>query len=569
MLRRLLRDHGRLLALTFLVIAASTVSNAVGTNMPVYAGATLGLSETAATAVPIALGLASVVFPLLGGWLADRYGRRPVMIWPRAAILVLAVPAFLWLLQSPGPAAVYAVTFLLSALSSINAAAIIVGIPESLPRSVRSTGLSLVYALSVSIFGGSTNFLINWLVTATGDRLAPAYYLAAFSLVGTIAAMMLPETRGRDLDAEVAPASACGPRPNEATGAPGLGGHACVRHEWGRRGAEGGGAMSEIVGETGRPEAVAALLSEMLADPEAAWSLGSFGAIAEFVRDPDEDWAALFGGRLGLATGRGAIALTPIPDLRPLAYETAFSSGWNHAIALCLPERNCAMAGRTVVTELGPDEAAARPEDRPGILFDLGLGLRAVEACVRTADPETLACLRAGLGQPLFAPGNPAAARLVASSPHRVFVTRIGRIEVFTPIRGRGEPVRRAPILTSCRNSSRRGGPMPPPRRFRPASSPAGRSTRPIPTRTPGPAHPVPAGEVRRVPAPPRPLGRAGSGRRQAAAEAGSEVPPEPGARRRDLQSARRAAEVQAAFLRGETPAPALLDETDEERGHA
>ncbi len=199
-IRRLLRDHGRLLALTFLVIAASTVSNAVGTNMPVYAGATLGLSETAATAVPIALGLASVAFPLLGGFLADRVGRRPVMIWPRVLILLLAVPAFAWLLRAPGPVAVYAVTFLLSALSSINAAAIIVGIPESLPRAVRSSGLAIVYALAVSVFGGSTNYVINWLIAATGDRMAPAYYLAAFSLVGTVAAWMLPETRGRDLD---------------------------------------------------------------------------------------------------------------------------------------------------------------------------------------------------------------------------------------------------------------------------------------------------------------------------------------------------------------------------------
>ncbi|MCJ2008505.1 MFS transporter [Methylobacterium sp. J-092] len=199
---RLLREHGRLLLLTFVVIAASTVSNAIGTNMPVYAHATLGLTETVSTAVPIALGLASVVFPLLGGWLADRFGRRPVLVWPRAAIVVLAVPAFWWLAQAPTAASVYAVTLLMSALSSINAAAIIVAIPESLPRAVRSAGLSIVYAFSVSIFGGSTNYVVNKLIAITGDRLAPAYYLVAFSVLGTIAAWMMHETRGRDLDAD-------------------------------------------------------------------------------------------------------------------------------------------------------------------------------------------------------------------------------------------------------------------------------------------------------------------------------------------------------------------------------
>ncbi len=199
-IKRLFRDHSRLLLLTFLVIAASTVSNSIGTNMPVYAKASLGMTETVSSAVPIALGIASVFFALLGGWLIDRIGRRPIMIWPRAAIIIIALPLFYWLAHAPTAFAVYAVTFLMSALSSINAAAIITGIPESLPGSVRSAGLSIVYALSVSIFGGSTNYVINKLIIITGDKLAPAYYLIGFSILGTIAAMMLPETRKNKLN---------------------------------------------------------------------------------------------------------------------------------------------------------------------------------------------------------------------------------------------------------------------------------------------------------------------------------------------------------------------------------
>ncbi|RYZ32085.1 MAG: hypothetical protein EOP01_01980, partial [Propionibacteriaceae bacterium] len=153
---------------------------------------------------------------------------------------------------------------------------------------------------------------------------------------------------------------------------------------------------------------------------------------------PDEPVVALPDERLGIATARGAIALTPSSDLRPIAYETAVASGWNHAVALCLPEATCTMNRRTVVTELGPDRNAARVEDRDGILFDLGLGLLAVDACVRVRDPEAVERLRAGVGMPLFDHANPIGPHLVAMSPHRVFLARVGRVEVYAPIPGSG-----------------------------------------------------------------------------------------------------------------------------------
>ncbi|MEL6059879.1 MULTISPECIES: DUF6925 family protein [unclassified Methylobacterium] len=187
-----------------------------------------------------------------------------------------------------------------------------------------------------------------------------------------------------------------------------------------------------MTGQTER--SVEALLRAQVADPNCAWSLGSYGAVAAFRRDPDEPARPQDDGRIGLATDRGALALLALPALRPVAYETGFTGSWSQAVALCLPVAACAMGRRAVLTELGPDAAAARPQDRDGILFDLGLGLDAVDACVRVAAPDLIGRLRAACGRPLFEPGNPVVAALTASSPHRVFIARIGRIEVYTAI---------------------------------------------------------------------------------------------------------------------------------------
>jgi hypothetical protein len=177
------------------------------------------------------------------------------------------------------------------------------------------------------------------------------------------------------------------------------------------------------------------LLAAQIADVETQWSIGTFGAIAEFMRDSNEPVRlSRTGTTLAAVTGRGGIRLAPPDGMRLFAYETTTRESWSGRVALCLPDDRCAMHGRGVLTELAPDADALRREDRAAILFDLGLGARQVDVCVRVSDPDVAARLRMYVGQNVFAPGNPAMGVILAVSPHRVFVSRLGRAEVFAPI---------------------------------------------------------------------------------------------------------------------------------------
>jgi hypothetical protein len=176
-------------------------------------------------------------------------------------------------------------------------------------------------------------------------------------------------------------------------------------------------------------------LAGQLINAEAQWSLGTFGAIAEFARDLDESFTFHRGkASLALLTGRGGIRIKPPADMRLVAFETTTRESWSNRVALCLPDDRCGMSGRSVLTELGPDDAALREHDRDSILFDLGIGALQADLYIRVSDPNVAARLREHAGRPLLDGDNPAMGLILATSPHRVFVSRVGRIEVFQPI---------------------------------------------------------------------------------------------------------------------------------------
>ena len=136
-------------------------------------------------------------------------------------------------------------------------------------------------------------------------------------------------------------------------------------------------------------DALIDILRRYIRDTEASWSCGSFGAVAEFARDPDEA-AIISENGLSIVTARGGMRLAVVDGVRAIAYELPgrHPDTWQHGLALCLPEDNCRLAGRAALTELGPDAKALRPDDREAILFDLGLAIGGADICVRTADPK-------------------------------------------------------------------------------------------------------------------------------------------------------------------------------------
>jgi hypothetical protein len=183
------------------------------------------------------------------------------------------------------------------------------------------------------------------------------------------------------------------------------------------------------------PSAAIDLLHEQIADADTQWSLGTFGGVAEFSRDRDER-VHLTQSATGAAavTARGGIAIELSEHCRPFAFECITRTSWSRRVAFCLPADGCAMNRRTVLTELDVDRAALQPEHRESILFDLGLGALQADLCVRIDDHDTVAQLRRHCGRSVFDPANPAMGLLLATNPHRVFISRIGRIEVYQPI---------------------------------------------------------------------------------------------------------------------------------------
>lgn len=181
-----------------LLALGAALLNAVGfyvllSYMPTYLSEELGFGDTESF-LATTVALASYIgFIFLTGMASDRFGRRAMLIAASGMFIVCTVPAFA-LLDGAGFLTIVLLQVFLGAMLTLNDGTLPSFLAEMFPTRVRYSGFAVSFNLANAIFGGTAPFVATLLISQTGSKIAPAWYLVAAAAVSLAAVLASRET---------------------------------------------------------------------------------------------------------------------------------------------------------------------------------------------------------------------------------------------------------------------------------------------------------------------------------------------------------------------------------------
>lgn len=151
--------------------------------MPTYLARFVGLSPTGTYSANLVSVLTLGAGATLGGYLVDRFSARLVALVSAVGVAVTVLPGFLLIRQGTVAAAMAGLVVWAVFLSMGSTVGAVLSLSQ-FPAPVRYAGTGFAYNIAYTLFGGTAPYVSTWLVTSTGNLLAPAFYLAVVALVG-------------------------------------------------------------------------------------------------------------------------------------------------------------------------------------------------------------------------------------------------------------------------------------------------------------------------------------------------------------------------------------------------
>lgn len=198
-MRTLLRKHFKRLIISF----GACVLNAVGfyavlTYLPNYLETTLNYDPASASIITNIVLVVYIGFIFLSGRVSDRLGRKKMLIAACVGFIVLTIPAFM-LLSTMNFVIILVVELVMCLLLTINDGTLSSYLNETFPTDVRYSGFALSFNLANAIFGGSASYISFWLISVTGNNIAPAFYMVFIAVIALVAMVLSHEHTGQDL----------------------------------------------------------------------------------------------------------------------------------------------------------------------------------------------------------------------------------------------------------------------------------------------------------------------------------------------------------------------------------
>lgn len=193
-LRTLLRHPRELATVVGLTMGGTIAFYTYTTYMQKFLVNTAGFTKTAATLVSAAALCVFLLMQPLMGALSDRIGRRPLLLAFGVCGVVATVPLLQALATVQTSLAAFGLIcialLIVSGYTSINA----VVKAELFPAEVRALGVGLPYAVTVSIFGGTAEYVALWF-KARGMESGFYWYVVACIAISLLTYWRMGETR--------------------------------------------------------------------------------------------------------------------------------------------------------------------------------------------------------------------------------------------------------------------------------------------------------------------------------------------------------------------------------------
>jgi MFS transporter, MHS family, proline/betaine transporter len=193
--RDVLRDHPIEMLLAMGASAISNSSAYIILYIPTYAMKELHLPQaTGFTATLVGAVILGIASPFAGHF-SDKFGRSGILTGTAWLFFLTIYPVFYLMVASPSLATAIFAAGWLSLVKAGYSGVLPSQLSELFPTRVRGIGVSLSFALAVTIFGGFTPFVATWLIAVTGNSLSPSFYMMLTAGLSIIALVFVRRRR--------------------------------------------------------------------------------------------------------------------------------------------------------------------------------------------------------------------------------------------------------------------------------------------------------------------------------------------------------------------------------------